>query len=72
MRARHRGVEKQQQARFDLIDTYLKEDTVMSDLNLRKNILEELEFQPEIDAANIGVTVEDGVVTLSGHVKSYA
>ncbi|ULN84121.1 BON domain-containing protein [Pseudomonas sp. Y5-11] len=44
----------------------------MSDLNLRKNILEELEFQPEIDAANIGVTVEDGVVTLSGHVKSYA
>lgn len=44
----------------------------MSDLNLRKNILEELEFQPEIDAANIGVTVENGVVTLSGHVKSYA
>ncbi|QJP95413.1 MULTISPECIES: BON domain-containing protein [Pseudomonas] len=44
----------------------------MNDLSLRKCILEELEFQPEIDAANIGVSVEDGVVTLTGHVKSYA
>ena len=44
----------------------------MSDLSLRKTILETLEFQPEIDAANIGVAVENGVVTLSGHVKSYA
>ncbi|MHC8286844.1 BON domain-containing protein [Pseudomonas sp. XS1P51] len=44
----------------------------MSDLSLRKTIMEELEFQPEIDAANIGVTVDNGVVTLSGHVNSYA
>ncbi len=44
----------------------------MSDLSLRQHILEELEFQPDIDAANIGVTVDNGVVTLSGHVKSYA
>ncbi|MGF6316945.1 osmotically-inducible protein OsmY [Pseudomonas frederiksbergensis] len=43
----------------------------MSDLSLRQHILEELEFQPDIDAANIGVTVDNGVVTLSGHVKSY-
>ncbi|PMZ93086.1 MULTISPECIES: BON domain-containing protein [unclassified Pseudomonas] len=44
----------------------------MSDLSLRKTILEELEFQPDIDAAHIGVSVDNGVVTLSGHVKSYA
>lgn len=44
----------------------------MSDLSLRKTILEELEFKPEIDAASIGVAVDNGVVTLSGHVKSYA
>jgi osmotically-inducible protein OsmY len=44
----------------------------MNDLNLRKAILEELEFQPGIDAAHIGVSVENGVVTLSGHVKNYA
>ncbi|KAA6188508.1 BON domain-containing protein [Pseudomonas veronii] len=43
----------------------------MSDLSLRKAILEELEFQPQIDAANIGVAVEKGVVTLTGHVSSY-
>lgn len=44
----------------------------MKDLNLRKLIFEELEFQPDINAANIGVTVANGVVTLSGHVSSYA
>lgn len=44
----------------------------MSDLDLRKAILEELEFQPDINAANIGVSVDNGVVTLSGHVNSLA
>ena len=44
----------------------------MNDLSLRKTILEELEFQPDIDAANIGVAVNNGVVTLSGHVSNYA
>jgi len=43
----------------------------MSDLSLRKAIMEELEFQPQIDAASIGVAVENGVVTLTGHVSSY-
>lgn len=44
----------------------------MSDLSLRNRILEELEFQPEINAANIGVTVDNGIVTLTGHVSSYS
>ncbi|WP_047462167.1 BON domain-containing protein [Rhizobium rhizogenes] len=44
----------------------------MSDLEIRRDILDELEFDPSVDAANIGVSVENGVVTLSGHVKSYA
>lgn len=44
----------------------------MSDLKIRRDILDELEFDPSIDAATIGVSVENGVVTLSGHVKSYA
>ena len=43
----------------------------MSDLSLRKAIMEELEFQPQIDAASIGVAVENGVVTLTGHVSSH-
>lgn len=44
----------------------------MSDNILRQNIIDELEFEPAVDAAHIGVAVEDGVVTLSGHVGSYA
>lgn len=44
----------------------------MNDLSLRNAILDELEFQPEIDATSIGVAVDGGVVTLTGHVSSYA
>jgi len=44
----------------------------MNDLNLRQNVLDELEFEPRVHAANIGVAVEKGVVTLTGHVTSYA
>ena len=44
----------------------------MDDKQLRQNVLDELEFEPSVDAANIGVAVDDGVVTLSGHVLSYA
>jgi osmotically-inducible protein OsmY len=44
----------------------------MSDLELRRAILDELEFQPHIDARAIGVAVEDGVVCLTGHVCTYA
>ena len=44
----------------------------MTDLSLRQDILDELEFEPQVDAAHIGVAVENGVVTLSGHVYTYA
>lgn len=44
----------------------------MNDLDLRDLVLKELEFKPDINAASIGVTVQNGVVTLSGHVNSYA
>ena len=43
-----------------------------SDLQLRQDVLEELEFEPEVDATHIGVAVHAGVVTLSGFVSSYA
>lgn len=44
----------------------------MNDLSLRNAILDELQFQPGIDATSIGVAVDNGVVTLSGHVRSYS
>ena len=44
----------------------------MDDLNLRQNILDELEFEPKVDAADIGVVARGGIVTLTGHVGTYA
>jgi osmotically-inducible protein OsmY len=44
----------------------------MDDKQLRQNLLDELEFEPSIHATSIGVAVDDGVVTLTGHVSSYA
>ena len=43
-----------------------------NDSMLQKSVLEELSWEPSIVAAHIGVTAHDGVVTLSGHVESYA
>ena len=42
----------------------------MFDSNLRQDIIDELEFEPNIHAADIGVAVESGVVTLTGHVPT--
>jgi osmotically-inducible protein OsmY len=44
----------------------------MTDTYLRQTIVDELDFEPSVDAANIGVAVDNGVVTLTGHVASYA
>ncbi|MFI5016175.1 MAG: BON domain-containing protein [Hyphomicrobiales bacterium] len=44
----------------------------MSDKRLRQDVLDELEFEPSLDAKNIGVAVDSGVATLTGHVASYA
>ncbi len=41
------------------------------DLQLQQRVIDELEFEPQVDAAHIGVSVRDGVVTLSGHVSSF-
>ncbi len=43
----------------------------MSDRKIREDVLSELEFEPSVNATNIGVAVENGVVTLSGHVGTY-
>lgn len=44
----------------------------MSDTSLQQVVSEELRWEPSVNAAHIGVTAKDGVVTLSGHVSSYA
>ncbi len=45
---------------------------MISDVQLRRDVLDELEFEPSINAAHIGVIANKGVVTLTGFVTSYA
>jgi osmotically-inducible protein OsmY len=45
---------------------------MVGDLELRQDVLDELEFEPSVNAAHIGVTANKGVVTLTGFVTSYA
>jgi len=42
-----------------------------TDSQLQHDVIAELEWEPSVDHADIGVAVNDGVVTLSGFVKSY-
>jgi osmotically-inducible protein OsmY len=39
---------------------------------LQRKVIDELEWEPAVESADIGVAVVDGVVTLNGFVKSYA
>src|ERR1700686_5394920 len=43
----------------------------MNDLELKKNVESELNYEPSINPAEIGVAVKNGIVTLTGHVQSY-
>jgi osmotically-inducible protein OsmY len=42
-----------------------------TDVQLRKHVLDELNADPSIDAAQIAVTVKDGIVTLGGDVANF-
>jgi osmotically-inducible protein OsmY len=44
----------------------------VTDSELRQDIIDELEFDPSFDGEHIGVAVDKNVVSLSGHVNSYA
>ena len=44
----------------------------MTDRDIQHNVQSALEWDPGIDAADIGVTVDSGVVTLHGDIKTYA
>ncbi|MCW1919950.1 BON domain-containing protein [Rhodobacter sp. KR11] len=42
------------------------------DTHLKQAVLDELKWEPSVNAAHIGVTAKDGVVTLMGSVSTYA
>jgi osmotically-inducible protein OsmY/prolyl-tRNA editing enzyme YbaK/EbsC (Cys-tRNA(Pro) deacylase) len=50
----------------------MEEQAMKTNSALQQDVIDELMWEPSIDAAAIGVAVEDGVVTLSGHVPSFA
>jgi osmotically-inducible protein OsmY len=43
-----------------------------TDAELQQDVMNQLKWEPTIHAAEIGVAVKDGVVTLSGNVDTYA
>lgn len=43
-----------------------------SDAQLKKDVEAELDWDASVDATHVGVAVKDGVVTLSGHLDTYA
>lgn len=47
-------------------------ESVVDDFAMKQDILDALTFDPQIDTSHIGVVVDKGVVTLTGHVQSYA
>lgn len=43
-----------------------------TDMQLKDDILAELKWAPDVNETDVGVIVKDGVVTLTGHLSSYA
>jgi osmotically-inducible protein OsmY len=49
-----------------------EEMTMKTDVQLQKDVVAELSWEPSVDSGKIGVEVIDGIVTLAGYVTSYA
>src|SRR6516225_2152993 len=47
------------------------EENFMTDKDLKRHIEDALNWEPSFDAAEIGVSVDNGVVTLRGDVATY-
>lgn len=43
-----------------------------TDSQLQQDVMDELQWEPRVDYANIGVAAKDGIITLTGFVPSYA
>src|SRR5215472_805095 len=52
--------------------TVAGKENSMGDKELREAVEEALDWEPSVDAKGVGVSVQDGIVTLSGRVPSFA
>ena len=43
-----------------------------SDIEIQKDVMEQLKWEPFLNSAQIGVSVKNGIVTLSGQVDAYS
>src|SRR5205085_3122231 len=43
-----------------------------TDSEIKRDVEDELEYDPDVDSTDIGVSVKDGVVTLTGFARSYS
>jgi osmotically-inducible protein OsmY len=44
---------------------------MQTDQQLKQDVTNELKWEPSVNEAHIGVSVTNGVVTLSGHAPAY-
>jgi osmotically-inducible protein OsmY len=49
----------------------MEEPIMKTDSELKRDVENELKWEPSVNEAHIGVSVKEGVVTLTGHVPSY-
>ncbi|HEX9635555.1 MAG TPA: BON domain-containing protein [Candidatus Limnocylindria bacterium] len=54
-----------------LRDARFRKRRVMNDKQLQQAVIDELDWEPSVDASDIGVTASNGVVTLSGYVPTF-
>lgn len=45
---------------------------MLEDIRLKQRVIDELEFEPAVDATRIGVSVHQGIVTLTGEVENFS
>lgn len=49
----------------------MKDQAMKTDSQLQQDVMNELKWEPSVKATHIGVEVQNGVVTLTGHVENY-
>src|SRR3989304_2626421 len=50
----------------------IRSKVMKTGMELKRDVEDELDWEPRVNAAHVGVSVKDGIVTLSGHVPSFA
>jgi osmotically-inducible protein OsmY len=55
-----------------MVSNHFQLEAIMkSDRDIERDVRDELQWEPDLDATDIAVSARDGVVTLTGFVKSY-